>query len=113
MMHKKDAVWRKLFYSIEDYDLWLKLNSEGKKFYNIFEPLVMHRIHENSSFNSKNNSSLINTLLLYWKKRYNYQTQNQIIETKIININNTKDLRNLNTQKYQKMYKIGNKIYYS
>ena len=114
MMHKKDAVWRKLFYSIEDYDLWLKLNLEGKKFYNISEHLVMHRIHSESSFNSKNNGSLVGTLLSFWKKRNNFQNQNQnIIESKIININNPNDLRNLNTQNFQRMYKIGNKIYYS
>lgn len=114
MMHKKDAVWRILFYSIEDYDLWLKLNSEGKKFYNISEALVMHRIHLDSSFNAKNNGSLVNTLLSYWKKRNNNQEQNiSIPETAIINLNNPNDLRGLNTQKFQRMYKIGNKIYYS
>jgi glycosyltransferase involved in cell wall biosynthesis len=123
MMQKKDAVWRKLFnhMELEDYDLWLKLNSEGKKFYNISEPLVMHRIHSDSAFNGRNNY-LVNTLLSYWKRKTNYQneTQNQIqnqiqnvIESKIITMNNLNDLRSLNTQKFQRMYKIGNKIYYS
>ena len=115
MIHKKNAVWRKLFYSVEDYDLWLKLNSEGKKFYNIAEPLVMHRIHQESAFNMKNNGSLVGTLLAYWKKKTQYISTNNIIIplTNSVSINNINDLRNLNNQSYQRMYKVGNKIYFS
>lgn len=54
MFYKKDAKWRDIF-GVEDYDMWLRLNREGKKFFNIPEFLTYHRIHKTSAFN---NSSL-------------------------------------------------------
>ena len=39
--------------TIEDYDLWLRLWKQGKKFYNVKSVEVLHRIHKNSFFNSK------------------------------------------------------------
>jgi glycosyltransferase involved in cell wall biosynthesis len=52
---------------IEDYELWLRLRSLGKTFYNYKEILVKHRIHRASFFNShpENNvhaQSLVNTI---------------------------------------------------
>lgn len=38
---------------LEDYDLWLRLMRNGKKFINIPETLVHHRIHQNSNYNNK------------------------------------------------------------
>lgn len=46
--------WRQEFDGIEDYDIWLRLMRIGKKFININESLVLHRIHSNSNFNTKN-----------------------------------------------------------
>ena len=40
---------------VEDYDLWLRLRNDNKTFYNCTEILVLHRIHSDSFFNSKNN----------------------------------------------------------
>ena len=40
---------------VEDYDLWLRLWTQGKKFYNIDSVQVLHRIHQESYFNSKGN----------------------------------------------------------
>jgi glycosyltransferase involved in cell wall biosynthesis len=40
---------------IEDYKLWLRLWKEGKKFYNVNQVLVFHRIHSESAFNAKGN----------------------------------------------------------
>ena len=40
---------------IEDYEMWLRLWRDGKKFYNVSVILVMHRIHQNSAFNAKGN----------------------------------------------------------
>ena len=37
---------------VEDYDLWLRLRQQGKKFFNCKEILIKHRIHSNSAFNS-------------------------------------------------------------
>lgn len=45
--------WREGIEGIEDFDFWLKLIRKGKKFINIPEKLVLHRIHKNSNFNTK------------------------------------------------------------
>jgi glycosyltransferase involved in cell wall biosynthesis len=37
----------------EDYDMWLKLMKKDKKFINIPEQLVLHRLHSNSNFNTR------------------------------------------------------------
>jgi len=50
---------------IEDYDLWLKLKKQNKKFYNCSSKLVLHRIHNNSAFNAKGNQNLVANLLKY------------------------------------------------
>jgi glycosyltransferase involved in cell wall biosynthesis len=50
---------------VEDYDLWLRLWKQGKKFYNCSEILVKHRIHKTSAFNNSNNS-----LVPELKKKY-------------------------------------------
>ena len=48
---------------IEDYDLWLRLKKQNKKFYNCEEILLKHRIHNLSAFNSKGHHNLIPNLL--------------------------------------------------
>lgn len=53
---------------IEDYDLWLKLRRQKKKFYNCPEVLVHHRLHSDSAFNAKGNKLLVNNLILHHKK---------------------------------------------
>lgn len=45
--------WREGFDGIEDYDFWLRLLRRDKKFINIPEELVNHRLHSNSNFNTK------------------------------------------------------------
>jgi glycosyltransferase involved in cell wall biosynthesis len=54
---KLDAIaiggWRDGLDGIEDYDFWLRLMRAGKKFVNIPEELVHHRLHSNSNFNTK------------------------------------------------------------
>lgn len=37
----------------EDFDLWLKMIKKNKKFINVAEYLVYHRIHSDSNFNTK------------------------------------------------------------
>ena len=49
---------------IEDYDLWLKLRSQNKTFYNFNQILVKHRIHTASAFNSKGNNNKVDNLLV-------------------------------------------------
>lgn len=48
---------------VEDYDLWLKLKNQCKKFYNCPEILVHHRIHNESAFNAKGNSAIAKVLV--------------------------------------------------
>jgi teichuronic acid biosynthesis glycosyltransferase TuaG len=59
---KKDLCWWNEN-GIEDYDLWLKLWKQGKKFYNINTIQVMHRIHNESAFNAQGNNLKVNDLL--------------------------------------------------
>lgn len=48
---------------IEDYDLWLRLWKQNKRFFNCPEILVKHRIHKSSAFNSKGNNNKVSSLL--------------------------------------------------
>jgi glycosyltransferase involved in cell wall biosynthesis len=52
---KKDVLrvdgWDESLDGIEDFDFWVKLVKGGKKFINIPEVLVLHRIHRTSNFN--------------------------------------------------------------
>ena len=49
--------------NLEDYDLWLSLRMQGKRFYNCQEVAVKHRIHTESAFNSKGNANRVPELL--------------------------------------------------
>ena len=48
---------------IEDYDMWLRLRNQNKKFFNLQEILVKHRIHNDSAFNAKGNGDKVPDLL--------------------------------------------------
>ena len=45
--------WKDGLDGIEDYDFWLRLMRNGCKFINTQSVEVMHRVHENSNFNTK------------------------------------------------------------
>ena len=63
---KKDlAVWNSNFDGVEDYDLWIKLRKQNKRFYNCPEILVKHRIHRTSAFNAKGNNNKVDSLLRF------------------------------------------------
>lgn len=66
MFLKKDALWREGIEGVEDYDMWLRLNKENKKFFNIKEILCYHRIHKDSAFNTKNNSDIEKKIKNNW-----------------------------------------------
>lgn len=53
---------------LNDYDMWLRLRSIGKKFYNVNCVLVLHRIHNESAFNAKGNHLKVPNLLSKYKK---------------------------------------------
>jgi glycosyltransferase involved in cell wall biosynthesis len=44
--------WDESLPALEDYDLWLRLMKKGKKFLNLNDYLVDHRIHDESNFNT-------------------------------------------------------------
>jgi glycosyltransferase involved in cell wall biosynthesis len=48
---------------IEDYDLWLRLRNQKKRFYNCSQISVKHRIHQYSAFNSKGHNEQLQKLL--------------------------------------------------
>lgn len=48
-----DSLPEQGYQALEDYELWLRLIRNNKKFFNIPEQLVLHRIHDNSKFNTK------------------------------------------------------------
>jgi GT2 family glycosyltransferase len=68
---KKDAYWDPTFKIIEDYELWSRLNSQGKKFYNINEFLVYHRLHSKSYFNTQSHTKNYQDILTLIKNKYN------------------------------------------
>jgi glycosyltransferase involved in cell wall biosynthesis len=63
VIRKELCFWNNKYDGVEDYDLWLSLKSKNKTFYNCEQILVKHRIHNNSSFNSKGNNNLVENLL--------------------------------------------------
>ena len=50
LIRKEYCYWEEN--GIEDYELWLRLKSQGRTFFNCSDVLVRHRIHSNSAFNS-------------------------------------------------------------
>jgi glycosyltransferase involved in cell wall biosynthesis len=63
IIRKELCYWNKEHDGIEDYDLWIRLRKQNKKFYNCPEVLVKHRIHKSSAFNSKGNDKKVSGLL--------------------------------------------------
>ena len=60
---KNLCFWNNLCDGVEDYDMWLRLRKQHKRFYNFKEILVKHRIHNSSAFNSKGNNNKVEGLL--------------------------------------------------
>ena len=59
---RKELCWWEPGNILEDYDLWLRLWKQGKKFYNVPEIQVLHRIHQESAFNAQGNNLKVNEL---------------------------------------------------
>jgi len=67
---KKDlCFWENKWDGVEDYDLWLRLWRQNKRFYNVPQIQVLHRIHKSSAFNAQGNNLLVKKLL---EKYYNF-----------------------------------------
>jgi glycosyltransferase involved in cell wall biosynthesis len=52
LVRKEYCNWKNEIEGIEDYELWLRLKSQSRTFFNCKDILVRHRIHYNSAFNS-------------------------------------------------------------
>jgi glycosyltransferase involved in cell wall biosynthesis len=62
--------WDESLTMLEDYDLWLRLNSEKRTFLNIPTVLTKHRIHKESFFNTQSQleqEECINNLRKKWR----------------------------------------------
>ncbi len=70
IIKKNLCYWEDNLNGIEDYDLWLRLKLNKKKFYNCKEILVQHRIHHTSAFNSKDTSKYVENLRNKYKNLY-------------------------------------------
>jgi hypothetical protein len=55
--------WESEYDGVEDYDMWLRLRKENKRFYNLVDTLVLHRIHSSSAFNAQGNNKKVVDLL--------------------------------------------------
>jgi glycosyltransferase involved in cell wall biosynthesis len=75
VIRKELAYWNEN--GIEDYDLWLRLRKQNKKFYNFKEILVKHRIHNASAFNSKGNDNKVDSLLVNHGFKSRQEIQNE------------------------------------
>jgi glycosyltransferase involved in cell wall biosynthesis len=51
MMRRGDAQYGDEY--LHDYDLWLRLEASGRRFFNLAEAYVRHRVHPGSAFNAR------------------------------------------------------------
>jgi glycosyltransferase involved in cell wall biosynthesis len=63
IIQKQLCYWNEEYAGVEDYDLWLRLQKRGTKFYNVPVVLVHHRIHSNSAFNTKSHNNKLEKIL--------------------------------------------------
>ena len=60
VLRKELGKWKEEFSSgVEDYELWVRLWGHGKKFFNLEDVLVKHRVHPTSAFNTQDHSAKI------------------------------------------------------
>ncbi len=87
LIKKELCYWNKEWDGIEDYDLWLRLRKQNKKFYNLKEILVKHRIHSSSAFNANGNDNKVDSLLVShgFKSRTERQNDPTRIQVPLVN----------------------------
>ena len=54
IIKKELCKWNSKVKYLNDYELWLRLWKQNKRFYNLNKILVKHRIHKQSAFNNSN-----------------------------------------------------------
>lgn len=83
IIRKELSSWNSNWDGIEDYDLWIRLRKQNKKFFNCKNVLVKHRIHSSSAFNAKGNNNSVQSLLDSHDFKGYYERKKEI-ESKII-----------------------------
>lgn len=63
IIKKNLAKWKTDWDGVEDYELWLRLWRENRRFYNCPDIQVKHRIHKTSAFNAKGNNNQVAKLI--------------------------------------------------
>jgi teichuronic acid biosynthesis glycosyltransferase TuaG len=71
VVRKELCWWNPKIDGVEDYDLWIRIRKQNKRFYNCPQITVKHRVHNLSAFNSggKNNMQVPNLLKSHRLKR--------------------------------------------
>ena len=87
---KELCYWNKEWDGVEDYDLWLRLRKQNKKFYNFKEILVKHRIHNSSAFNANGNDNKVDNLLISHGFKSRAENQNDPTRIQVPQINKIK-----------------------
>lgn len=59
LIRKEFCFWNVNMELLEDYELWLRLWKQGRKFFNIKDILTYHRIHKKSFFNNNNRQDVL------------------------------------------------------
>ena len=77
LTRKELCYWNNMWDGVEDYDLWLRLRKQNKKFYNFKEILVKHRIHNTSAFNANGNNNKVDSLLVSHGFKSRKEIQNE------------------------------------
>jgi glycosyltransferase involved in cell wall biosynthesis len=67
MFRAADAYWSEDHIGVEDYDLWIRLQLLGRRFYNVKEALTRHRLHGGSAFNGSNDAAA-GALRAHWHR---------------------------------------------
>jgi glycosyltransferase involved in cell wall biosynthesis len=67
-LNKEKEAWTDRWFGLDDYELWLRLWTEGKTFYNCRDVAVKHRIHRTSAFNAQGNHRSVADLVRHYKK---------------------------------------------
>ena len=87
LTRKEFCYWKNMWDGVEDYDLWLRLRKQNKKFYNFKEILVKHRIHNTSAFNANGNNNKVGSLLVSHGFKSRKEIQNEPSRVQMPKIN--------------------------
>lgn len=63
LVRKDLCYWNSRHDGVEDYDMWIRLWKEYKKFYNVHGIHVLHRIHKDSAFNAQGNNNKVSDVI--------------------------------------------------